>query len=165
MINIKPLYRSDFLTALTNAAELAREQILICTYLIHWKKSENPDQFDRAMTALAEAARRKIKCKILTPSTLKTPSLRGANARALSKIIDAGWQSYVAPAGKLAHAKFCIFDSRIVIIGSHNLTRAASDRNLECSLEIRDPRTALNLEKKFTEWLKSALLTERDRWP
>jgi phosphatidylserine/phosphatidylglycerophosphate/cardiolipin synthase-like enzyme len=47
------------------------------------------------------------------------------------------------------HTKFIVFDTRSVIVGSHNLKMRSLRENLEISLLIKEPKTVRNLLEIF----------------
>lgn len=54
------------------------------------------------------------------------------------------------------HSKFAIFDGRIVLVGSHNWTHYAMDRNREVSVVLEDSSLAQRLLRIFEEDWNSA---------
>lgn len=74
----------------------------------------------------------------------------GSNERTIEKLresgIDARFATYEY---KLTHAKIIIIDGKIVIVGSHNLTKPALNENREASVIIKDPVIASAFRFEF----------------
>ena len=81
---------------------------------------------------------------------------RGVRVRAVLNVADQA--TFLATLGikarglkdkRVLHAKLLIFDSRVVVIGSHNLTSNAFYRNLECSMVLDIPEGETRLMQFF----------------
>lgn len=54
------------------------------------------------------------------------------------------------------HAKYCIFDSEVVLFGSHNISGSALHENEELSIATNNRRQIAEVKKRFQEsWLQS----------
>lgn len=74
----------------------------------------------------------------------------GSNERMIEKLRDNGIDAKFATYEyKLTHTKIIIIDGKIVIVGSHNLTKPALNENREASLIIRDSIIANSFKFEF----------------
>ncbi len=62
------------------------------------------------------------------------------------------------PDGDKLHHKFAVIDSRLVIIGSHNWSKAANTKNDENLLVIDNPTVAQHFEREFNRLYETANL-------
>ncbi|MDJ0702734.1 MAG: phospholipase D-like domain-containing protein [Leptolyngbyaceae cyanobacterium MO_188.B28] len=62
------------------------------------------------------------------------------------------------PAGDKLHHKFALIDDRTVIIGSHNWSNAANEKNDENLLVIQNPTVAAHFRREFDRLYRSANL-------
>lgn len=88
-----------------------------------------------AYEELIKAKNRGVEIRVI----LEKRDSGGSNERMVEKLkeegIDARFATYEY---KLTHAKIIIIDGKIVIVGSHNLTKPALTENREASIILRD---------------------------
>lgn len=118
------------------------------------------------------AHRRNVQ-KIFT--SLYTAHENGINVRILLNYVPSYYRKYIKNLGAARwfhthnipvryieknttmHAKLLIVDSRYFIIGSHNLSPAGLERNIEASVFIDDTRLAGNLNRWFLHYWNNAV--------
>ena len=98
------------------------KMIVFCWTIWEEKKCESLFKINEA---IRYAARRGVQIKCLTGS-------EGLTRRAR----DLGIKSKCLTGWKIVHAKFILIDDTKLFIGSHNLTKAGLESNLECSALI-----------------------------
>jgi len=79
----------------------------------------------------------------------------GANEKAfgdlISKKVNVKWASNVF---SLTHSKIIVVDGKLIIVGSHNLSYSALNKNREISLLVNDKVVAKRLDNLFEQdWL------------
>jgi phosphatidylserine/phosphatidylglycerophosphate/cardiolipin synthase-like enzyme len=78
------------------------------------------------------------------------------NRQAAQWLSERGVQVRTLGASRTCHAKLLIVDSKIAIIGSHNWTPYALERNFEVSVLIRNPGCVGALTSHFEELWKAS---------
>ena len=72
------------------------------------------------------------------------------------RFVEAGFDVRYLHSGETQHAKLVVFDSRIAVFGSHNLTPHSVHNRFDISLSIDDPSCVLFLCRYFDNlWDKS----------
>lgn len=122
------------------AAEIfsASKSVDVCMYV--WRFYENDPQayVQQVYIALLRATARGVRVRVLThfPEVAARMRMDGINA-------------ITVPATRTLHAKMFILDSRIVGLGSHNMTKRSLERNHESSTLIEEPQAVANAEQYF----------------
>ena len=88
---------------------------------------------------LRDAPRRAIRCQMLIASHCDRSPHQANNTLAEYELAAAGWDIRRAPRSPVMHAKLMLADNRVMILGSHNLTRAGIEHNRELSILTLDP--------------------------
>ena len=107
-------------------------------------------------SALDNAPSRGVTCRIVF-ATHKTRSSSGHfNHTAHDKLDEAGWQVRWHPRARLLHAKFFIFDRSIIVLGSHNVSKAAASSNVDMSVAIDSRPVVDEMYTKFNKIWKDS---------
>lgn len=99
--------------------------------------------------ALAEAENRRIEVRVYLDKSQKNGKYSQA-----ANLAAAGCEVKFEDSSGLMHNKFCVIDSRLLITGSYNWTKAAETKNDENLLMIPDKSLAEIFEGKFEEYWK-----------
>lgn len=119
----------------------AKSNIYIIAYAWKWYKDDIGCSVMKFNYAIIDKACKGTEIKAITESKEIIPILKMNGVKIKEKKIE-----------KIIHAKMILIDDEIVIIGSHNITKNAFEKNLEISLLIYDKM--LNKEyKNFFETL------------
>ena len=84
----------------------------------------------------------------------RAPALNRQAAKWLS---DRGVEVHTLGSSRTCHAKLIIIDDQIAIVGSHNWTPYALDRNFEVSVIVRDPGCVGKLTRHFDQLWKASV--------
>lgn len=87
--------------------------------------------------AVADAHKRGVKVQVLLDKSQRTERYTSATF-----LMNAGVPTFIDTKHAIAHNKVIIIDSRLVITGSFNFTKAAEESNAENLLLITDPALA-----------------------
>lgn len=98
--------------------------------------------------ALLEAHQRGVRVEVILDKSNRTEKYSGADF-----LVHAGVPTYVDDKHAIAHNKVMVIDSRVVLTGSFNFTRAAEENNAENLLVLEDAALA----RKYTANWKSHL--------
>ena len=86
-------------------------------------------------------AERGVDCRIVLGDVDKKAMSSKANLRTVQMLSDAGWLVRVSQQ-RMLHDKVYLFDDRISVIGSHNISQGSLMRNYETSVAIVCPEFA-----------------------
>jgi phosphatidylserine/phosphatidylglycerophosphate/cardiolipin synthase-like enzyme len=136
------LKNNDFLPALLNAIDEARDEIFISIFSfragVH--KRSYPD---RILAHLGRAVKRGVDVKVVLEITGKTNDELSAQNRKTKKLLEEqGVVVYLDSPKKTTHTKLIVIDQRLVILGSHNWTQSALKYNNEISLLVESQELA-----------------------
>jgi phosphatidylserine/phosphatidylglycerophosphate/cardiolipin synthase-like enzyme len=127
--------------ALLGQIRAARKSIDLVTYL--WKISaainSKPGELVRA---LGEARRRGVIVRVILENSGYDEELNRANREAAAQLQQEGITATFDAAAVTTHAKMVVIDHRFCLIGSHNLTQSALEKNHEISVMMDNPRLA-----------------------
>lgn len=84
------------------------------------------------LEALSRAEKRGVRVRVL----LEKDITGGSNEQMFAKLKERGIEVRWAETSGVMHAKFIIKDGKDVLVGSHNFTRAALEKNREASVLI-----------------------------
>lgn len=102
------------------------------------------------------APKRGLQCRILLATMRGTHAYTIANKQAATQLLQSGWQVRMGAQVPLQHAKSWLFDGTSSLIGSHNLTEAAMQKNIEASIYTDSPTICARLANEFNRvWEKS----------
>ncbi|MBU0531956.1 hypothetical protein KKB44_00515 [Candidatus Micrarchaeota archaeon] len=101
--------------------------------------------------ALARAKQRGVDIRIILEQT--------TNKEIYEELTSKGFNvKYASNFYKLTHSKFIIIDKKAVLVGSHNLSNSALNKNREASVIIWDAKTVDEFLDAFeTDWLLASL--------
>jgi len=85
---------------------------------------------------LDAAPQRGLVCRAIFARGNGDSALSATNKQATARLQKFGWHCTATGGAKTLHAKIWIFDQKIAIIGSHNLTEAGLMRNHETAILI-----------------------------
>lgn len=126
---------SDCRNKITSLIKLAKQQIDICVFTI----SDN-----RISSAILQAHERGVKVTIISDNDKSND--RGSDVDYLS---NKGIRVLLDDSPYHMHHKFALFDKRLLLNGSFNWTRSASDVNEENILVTREKKLVLAFSEKF----------------
>jgi len=105
----------------------AKHTIRMCMFDWRWYKDDFAHPVSLFNSALLRAHRRGVKVRILTNY-----------AEVIDFVTSLGFNAKKWPEKSLLHSKFLIFDDKICVIGSHNITQSAFTSNMETSIILTD---------------------------
>lgn len=146
---IKPFFGSvlvlennKYFLTLENRIREAKEEIAVCMYL--FKTSDYPGNLaGKIMRELIIAARRGVQVKVLLEKNDREKDrLNKYNERTAEKLKEAGIPVWFDNKKINTHSKLIIIDSKLVFLGSHNLTHTALKISNETSVMIESAELA-----------------------
>lgn len=142
--SIQPIFSPSEGNQIIDLISNAKESIYIQTYVFN---------SDDVLEALISAKNRGVKIEVIIE-----PRISGNdNSKMYSKLASSGINvRYASTKFQLTHAKFIIIDGKIVVVGSHNLTYSALNKNREASVAIYSDSIASSFMSIFTQdWLSA----------
>lgn len=127
---------SSWAPSVCAAISNAKTSVLIVQYAVssRWGKHAG-DQYN-VYRELINAPARGVRCSAILAEHRRTAATKRFNRMAGNEMKKAGWSVHGLSATNLLHAKIVIVDSRLLIIGSHNMSRVASTDNIDVSLAM-----------------------------
>lgn len=120
----------------------AKQSICMCMFDWRWYKNDFAHPVSIFNSALLRAHRRGVKVRILTNYS-----------EVIDYVCELGFNAKRWPEKSLLHTKFLIFDNKICVMGSHNITQSAFTSNMETSVILTDDDQVNNFVKYFdTLW-------------
>lgn len=143
-----PAFDNHYLPLLIKLINNSSCTIDVCSYYWRLNKKKKHDPGTEVVEAVIRASWRGVTVRVLLNNFKPMSNIARHNritAEALGmKNIDVRFCS----SKRLSHAKVWIFDSQVVVLGSHNITKAASQTSSEVSLAI----SSKVLVRRFNEF-------------
>ncbi len=128
-------------------AEIARarvEIVIACAYFFPGR---------RFLRALAQAARRKVRVRLLLQGRVEYPLQHYASRALYGRLLDAGIEIHEYMASFL-HAKVAVFDRRVVCVGSSNIDPFSLLLAREANVFVDDTAFAIELHRSLEEAMR-----------
>jgi phosphatidylserine/phosphatidylglycerophosphate/cardiolipin synthase-like enzyme len=97
------------------------------------------------------AARRGVKVRALLNVESMGHAITKINGRTLSFLQQYGIEAKMGQFGGVVHAKMMIIDDEILVLGSHNFSKAAFSCNQEASIIVRGRDEILDYSRYFKD--------------
>jgi phosphatidylserine/phosphatidylglycerophosphate/cardiolipin synthase-like enzyme len=138
MAQVQTVIGAEFPKEIIPLIHQAKHSLDILVFDWRWYPSEPDSPVQLFNQAILQAAKRGIKVRALVNHLDIVDLLRkyGVDARK-------------ANTKTLVHAKLMIVDSDIVVVGSHNYTQSAFERNFECSLIVKSDSCVAELQQYY----------------
>lgn len=117
----------------------------------------------RVLHALARAARRGVRVRILLPGRNNHPVAGFAARRIYEPLLEAGVEIHEWT-GVMLHAKTAVVDGFVTLVGSSNLDPLSLHRNYELNVLVADPKVGQAMRATFTDDLLEARLVTLPEW-
>lgn len=135
-----PIIGSDYSKKIIDLIDAATKNIDLVLYDWRWYQNQPGHPVQKVNNALVRAYLRGVQVRAVLNRTDLLPTLNsvGIKARCLKD-------------KRTLHCKLVIFDSSVLVIGSHNLTRNAMSHNVEASIAVDIPQEVT----RFTEFFNN----------
>ena len=142
--------KNDYYSRVCSVVQEAKESIYVLMYAIQVGKSEY-EPVNKLCLDLIEAHKRGVRVEIILEHTSakRDKLLNKANQQALDLLSKQGIKARFDDPGKTLHSKVIIIDGYITILGSHNWTYTAFQRNNESSVLIKSRKVAQKFIRYF----------------
>ncbi len=150
------LIAREYLSRVPAILENARFSIKVVQFVMQLKGKSARMSSRELGIKLAAKVRDGVRVQALLNSAgggWRAPAL---NRQAAQWLKERGVEVRTLGASRTCHAKMLIIDGEIAIVGSHNWTPYALERNFEVSILVRDPNCVGRLARHFDELWKAS---------
>ena len=151
------LVAREYLSRVPAMMESAQFSIKVIQFVVQIKGKSAKMSSRELGIKLAAKIRDGVRVQTLLNSAgggVRAPALNRQAAKWLS---ERGVEVRTPGPERTFHAKMIIIDDRIAIVGSHNWTPYALDRNFEVSVVVRDPACVGKLTRHFDQAWKASV--------
>ena len=136
MAKITPAIGSDYPKNVMPLVEQATTSIEIMMYTWKWYGHESAGGVQKLSLAINAAAHRGVKVRVILNVESMGHAITRINTKTRGFLERAGCEVKWGKLGIATHAKMVIIDDQILVLGSHNFSKAAFSRNPEASIII-----------------------------
>ena len=133
---IQPAIGSQYPSVVVPIINAASHSIDIMMYEWKWYSHENAGGVEKFNLAIQGAARRGVKVRVLMNIESMGHAITKINTRTEQFLRLAGIEVKFGQIGVATHAKLLIFDNRLMVLGSHNISKGSFSRNQEASIVV-----------------------------
>ena len=150
------LTNEDYFPALIKAIDEAQSEIFMSIF--SFKAGVHKNSYpDRILGHLAKAVKRGVKVTVILEITGRGGDELNSQNRQTGKLLEEkGVKVYFDSPRTTTHTKLIVFDERLVMLGSHNLTQAALKYNNEISVMLTRPDLAKQARNYMLTIIKEA---------
>jgi phosphatidylserine/phosphatidylglycerophosphate/cardiolipin synthase-like enzyme len=134
--NIIPVLSTDYPKIVVPLLQAAGHKIDVIMYEWKWYSHESAGGVEKFNLAFQTAARKGVKIRALLNIESMGHAITKINSRTAQYLTMAGIEVKFGQLGTTTHAKMIIIDDRIMILGSHNISKGSFSRNQEASIVI-----------------------------
>jgi len=133
---IQPAIGSTYPKIVTPILQAASQKIEVLMYEWKWYTHENAGGVEHFNLAVQAASRRGVKVRVLLNIESMGHAITKINSRTQQFLNMAGCEVKFGQIGVATHAKMFIIDDRILVLGSHNISKGSFTRNQEASIVV-----------------------------
>lgn len=157
--DVIPMPNRDYVPILHNALKGAKNSIHIAMFTMRYYPGYPNDANSIIIGDLIAARKRGVDVKIILDASNWNISNTVQNKKMGDSLSRAGIKVYYDPLNVTTHDKMIIIDGEISIIGSHNWSYYALERNNEVSVLIKSKEVGKVYEQVFKEILDHSTTT------
>ncbi|WP_262967237.1 phospholipase D-like domain-containing protein [Methylobacter psychrophilus] len=162
--NIRLLSGDDWAPWFVQQVDQALTSIHLSIYMIsdHWRSPEVGKL--NLVDSLVKAGLRGLTCRCIIDQPHNLNRRIPFNTKAARKLQAAGWKIRIMPTGKTLHEKILLLDKQLVVIGSHNISKASAISNFDTSLAVDSAALAERIYRQFWQRWRVAVPFVADVW-
>lgn len=149
MINL--LIENEFTPALISQINNAHDKIYGSIFYAKIYRTHRNDLTQKILDALVRAWNRHVLVRLIVNRRTDKEKVITSNKQFIDLARKNNIDARLSNPGRINHAKFWLFDDRISIIGSHNLTLRSMRISKEVSIEITDEKINRQLTEYFQQ--------------
>ncbi len=151
---VKPIYNREYMPALHEVLQNAKKSIHIAMFTFRYYPNYPNDANSVIIGDLIAAKKRGVDVKVILDCSEWNRSNTLQNKMVGDSLKKVGIEVYYDPVDVTTHDKLIIVDDSITIVGSHNWSFYALERNNEASVMIVSPGVARQYEEHFQDILR-----------
>ena len=151
---VKPIYNREYLPALHEALQNAKKSINIAMFTFRYYPNYPNDANSVIISDLIAAKKRGVDVKVILDCSDWNRSNTLQNKMVGDSLKKVGIDVYYDPVDVTTHDKLIIVDDSITIVGSHNWSYYALERNNEASVLIVSKELAKQYKEHFMDILR-----------
>jgi phosphatidylserine/phosphatidylglycerophosphate/cardiolipin synthase-like enzyme len=162
--NVWLLSGDDWAPWFVQQVEQASSSLHLSIYMIsdHWRSPEVGKL--NLVKSLVNAGLRGLTCRCIIDQPHILNRRLPFNTKAARKMQAAGWKIRIMPSGKTLHEKILLLDKQLVVIGSHNISKASAISNFDTSLAVDSAALAEQVYRQFWQRWRVAVPFVADVW-
>jgi len=148
---VRLLFDEKYLVASKALIRAAKKEVYIMAYLLAVPGMKKEGKIAGLFKELLEAKNRGCDCRVIVNYTVPDNKISRENKLAAKWLTYHGIKCRYVARNRTVHAKMIIIDGVTLIIGSHNWSQRAVERNVEASLEVREEPILKEARGRFLE--------------
>ncbi len=133
---IQPAIAGDYATQVVPLIGACQQSLDILMYEWKWYTHESAGGVEKFNLAVQAAARRGVKVRVLLNIESMGHAITKINTRTEQYLRLAGVDVKFGNIGVATHAKLLIMDKRVMVLGSHNISKGSFSKNQEASIIV-----------------------------
>lgn len=158
---VKLLLDEKFLWASVALIKAAKKEIYVIAYSLAVPSQRRPGKEAMLYKELLEAKKRGLDCRVILNYTYPANKIVKQNIEAGKWLAYHGIECKFVSRNRTVHAKMIIIDGITLIIGSHNWSQRAVERNVEASMEVHELGIVGEARESFLGFWKDAESIEK----
>lgn len=154
---VRLVFDEQYFAVCLSMIRAAKENIFLSTFVVNLQAYRKQTKTQSLLGALKEAAQRGVEVKILLNRYQPQRKITKLNNLAALYLKGDNIDLRFLPDNRCCHAKFIVVDKKSFILGSHNWTRKALERNFEVSFFLED----VILAGELTAWFLRLFLRSK----
>ena len=134
----KLLIDEKYMKAVMELIKAAKKEVLVVAYMISLPRLEREGKAKMLCDELVNARKRGCECKVILNYTSPPNRAVEDNKEAAKWMGLNGVEFKYVARNRTVHAKMIIIDGVTLVIGSHNWSQRALERNAEASIEVSE---------------------------
>ncbi len=133
---VQPAIASEYPTVVVPLLGATQQSIDVLMYEWKWYTHEKAGGVEKFNLAFQAAARRGVKVRVLLNIESMGHAITIINKRTEQYLRMAGCEVRFGNIGVATHAKMIIMDQRVMVLGSHNVSKGSFSKNQEASIIV-----------------------------
>jgi phosphatidylserine/phosphatidylglycerophosphate/cardiolipin synthase-like enzyme len=158
MSSVELLIAREFISRVLGILDGAKSSVQVVQFVAQFKGKSAKMSSRELGIKLAAKAREGVPVQVILNTAGGGWRASALNRQAAGWLNERGIEVRTLGSGTTCHAKLLIIDGEIAIIGSHNWTPYALERNFEVSVLVRDTACVGRLKQHFEALWKSSHL-------
>ena len=145
----KLIFEGAYRLAIVQQIRTALKSIDVTAFEWQWYEGQRAGTAQDINREVCTACRRDITIKALLHNEAKNRHIGKINRKTAGHLRKCGVDVKFNPMQKMLHAKLWIFDRKVAVLGSHNMSNSAMSKNLEVSYLVTEPAEIFSLCEWF----------------